>query len=240
MTDEKDDLSNDPVVRAARIKKYEAEAELATAQAAERRWRVEEAKLEVEDLQKDRKERDASNAEHRVYDLVGRIDHAMVEAALATLSRWARLGATNVTIRITSGGGEVIAGYGLYDFIVDYMRGSKGIYVTTVGMAISASMAAVLLQSGDRRMLGGQAYMLIHEVSAGAIGKVSEMEDEVTFARKLNDRAVDIFASRAKGSAASKPMSRAQIRTHSKRKDFWINAQDALKWGFIDGIGYEV
>lgn len=207
--------------------------------AAERFQRSEEARLEIEEMKKERREKDASNSEHRVYDFVSSVDGGSTEAAMGTLSRWARLSKEPITIRFSSPGGGVIAGFALYDYIVDGLRGQQKIHVTTIGMGYAASMGAVLLQAGDVRMMGSQASLLIHEISSAMIGKLSELEDEVVFSKKLNERIVDIFAARAKTSKAMKPMSRSQIKVHSKRKDFWVSADEALKWGFIDATGYE-
>jgi ATP-dependent Clp protease protease subunit len=240
-----DTPSADPAVRAAQVLKFQAEAALANAQAAyavsqttEKNWRAEEAELEVKALQKERREKEAGNFDHRVYDFVGSVDTNTAENAMNVLSRWSRLDDKPITLRFSSPGGNVIAGFALYDFIVDNLRGQKHIHITTIGLGYAASMGAVLLQAGDRRLLGKNALLLIHEIASGTIGKLSEMEDEVAFAKKLNERLIMIFADRAKASAAVKPMSAAQIRQHSKRKDFWVNAEEALKYGFIDEIGY--
>ena len=47
---------------------------------------------------------------------------------------------------------EVIAGLALYDFIQTLRR--KGHKVTTVSYGMAASMAGILLQAGDVRVMG--------------------------------------------------------------------------------------
>lgn len=214
-------------------------SEQAEAIADEKRIRAREARLEVDELERARRDKDASNSENRVYDFISQVDGNAVESAMSTLARWVRRSDAPITFRLSSYGGSVIAGFVLYDYIVDYVRGKKKIHVTMIGMGAAASMGAVLLQAGDVRMMGAQAHLLIHETASLTMGQVSQLEDEVAFLRHLNERAVNIFADRAKSSKAVKPMTRTQIKARSKRKDFWVSAEDALKWGFIDAVGYE-
>ena len=62
-------------------------------------------------------------------------------------------------------------------------------------------MGAVLLQAADHRVIGADAQVMIHEVAAGAIGKISEMEDETKRLRRMNDRLFEILAERSSKTA---------------------------------------
>jgi ATP-dependent Clp endopeptidase proteolytic subunit ClpP len=170
-----------------------------------------------------------ANHQHRILDFIQHVTSATAESAMDKLARWVRASHDPITVRFSSPGGAVIDGFALYDFILGVR--AQGVHVTTVTLGMAASMASVLLQAGDKRIVGPNAHVLIHEVSAGAIGNVSELEDEAAFCRKLNNRLVDILAERA-------TISRATIEKNSRRKDWWLDSQEVLGKGFADEVGY--
>jgi ATP-dependent protease ClpP protease subunit len=121
---------------------------------------------------------------HHIYYFSEAVTTRSVDECIGQLTVWQRLAADAETkpaieIVITSPGGSVIAGMVLYDFIQTIRR--AGHYVTTSCLGMAASMGGILLQAGDRRVMGKEAYLLIHEVSAGTSGKMGEMEDDVAF-----------------------------------------------------------
>ena len=132
-----------------------------------------------------------------------------------------------VEIVIDSPGGSVFDGISLFDSILRLRR--AGHHVTTRGRGMIASMAAVLLQSGDERTMDANAQLMIHEISFGAAGKMSKMEEDVAFGKKLEGRLLDILAERSK-------LTKAQIARKWKKTDWWMNAEEALAAGFIDVI----
>jgi ATP-dependent protease ClpP protease subunit len=88
-------------------------------------------------------------------------------------------------------------------------------------------MAGILLQAGDVRIMGKESWLLIHQVSFGASGSFGEVEDTTKWVDRIQDRVLDIFASRSK-------MSKAQIKRKWNRTDWWISSDEALKLGFVD------
>ena len=217
-------------LEAAEISKITAEVKLLEAQtkkenliATQHGYSEEEARRTHENLL-------ASNSENRILDFIGPVTTTTAEGAMATLSRWKRLGNAPITIRISSPGGQVFDGLALYDYILG-LRAS-GIKVTTVAFGIVASVAGILLQAGDVRVVSPNTHMLIHEISGQAIGKLSEQEDETKFAKKLNGRLYDILAERSK-------LTRAQIEKSALRKDWWMSAEEVMTAGFADQKGFE-
>jgi ATP-dependent protease ClpP protease subunit len=91
-------------------------------------------------------------------------------------------------------------------------------------------MGSILLQAVDHRIVGSKADILIHEISSVNVGKLSEMEDEMEFLNRLADRALDIYADRS-------TLTKTQIKRRWKRKDWWLDAEEAVELGFADEIG---
>lgn len=132
-----------------------------------------------------------------------------------------------VTIVFDSPGGSVIDGLHLYDFIQELKTQGHTVITKTLGMA--ASMAGILLQAGSKRVMGSEAYVLIHEVSFMAGGPIGVVEDEVEFVKMIQARVLDIFArkasralegARAKGETETAYQKRLDER-FDERRDFF-------------------
>jgi ATP-dependent protease ClpP protease subunit len=104
--------------------------------------------------------------------------------------------------------------------------------MVTFGMA--ASMAGVLLQAADTRIMGANAFLLIHEGSLGAIGDFGDVEDRVELMGQMHDRILSLFETRAK--PINPKTTKAFIRNRWKRKDWWITAEEAAKLGLVDEV----
>ena len=90
-------------------------------------------------------------------------------------------------------------------------------------------MAGVLLQAGDVRWVGQQAWVMIHRAAFGAWGKTYEIEDEVKFIQRIEERILGIFTSRSN-------LSKTKIKRNWDRKDWWISADEAMEMGLVDEI----
>jgi ATP-dependent Clp endopeptidase proteolytic subunit ClpP len=207
---------------AAERRKLEAEAEKAEAEATD-------AKLKLELTRYSHSVTLASDERHRVYHFDSAVGPASVKSCMATLTTWHRIDpGCEITLVLNSPGGEIFSGMALFDHIAALRR--EGHHVITVARGMAASMAGILLQAGDERVMGPEAWLLIHEASFGAGGKIGEVEDTVELVRKIQDRILDIFASRSK-------LSKRQIERRWKRKDWWLSSDEALSLGFVDRVG---
>lgn len=200
------------------------------------RKRAEIAKLTVEteyerlklEGYRRRIEAEAADSQYnRLYTFYAMVSASSVYGCMKEVGVWARQSSEPITIVFNSPGGSVIDGLALYDFLRHLS--ATGIHITTIGLGMVASMGGVLLQAGDHRILGANASLLIHEASTGAGGKVSELEDEVAFVKRLQERLLDILASRSK-------MTKAEIKRRWNRRDWWLEADDALRRGFCDEV----
>lgn len=147
---------------------------------------------------------------------------------LEILNHWERRDpGMPIEITINSPGGSVLDGLALYDAILRLRR--KGHHVTTRGTGMIASMATILMQAGDERILDANSWFMIHEVSAGSRGTISEMEDQAAFVKRLNDRLHGILAERS-------TLTKRQILARTKKKADWMSAEEAVKLGFADKV----
>lgn len=227
------------------LKKFEAEAEKLKAEArkeaalaAEAEHKAAVARIALE-REEEKRHREILNDDfrHRRYHFDSAVGGTSVEACIKTLKAWHREDPQcDIEVSFSSPGGSVIDGMELFDFLT-WLRQTHSITTSAYGMA--ASMAGILLQAGTWRVCGRQAYILIHEVSFGAGGKIGEVEDELKFIRKMQKRVLDIFAERCQGAApetATKRLTRRQLARAWERKDWWIDADEALAFGLVDEI----
>lgn len=132
-----------------------------------------------------------------------------------------------VEIVFNSPGGSVTDGLELYDAILAHRAAGARIDTTAHGMA--ASMAGVLMQAGEVRRAGPNALLMIHEIASLNIGKLSQMKDSVKLSERLYERLLAILASRSK-------LAVDEIRERAERRDWWLDAAEALEFGFIDEL----
>jgi ATP-dependent Clp protease protease subunit len=186
------------------------------------------ARLRADQLDRDDEMVRASELENRIYTFDTKVSSSSVQSCISQLGFWRRQAPTKpIEIVFNSPGGEVFSGLALYDYIQDLRDAKTRVDTTALGMA--ASMGGVLLQAGEKRTMSRHAYMLIHEVSAGAIGNTSELEDELKFTKRLQDRLLTILAERS-------TLTKNQVARRWRRKDWWLDADECLRFGFCDEV----
>jgi ATP-dependent Clp protease protease subunit len=159
------------------------------------------------------------------------VSQGNVEIFTDQLERWSRLNPRKpITVVLTSPGGSVLAGWGLYDTL--RTLSAQGHHITTQVRGYAASMGAVLLQAGDTRLVGAESYVMLHEVSSVAYGKLHEIKDQSKFTRKLNSRIFEVIASRT-----NEKWTGESLYNWAKAKDRWVSASECVAEGFADGIG---
>ena len=131
----------------------------------------------------------------------------------------------HIQILLSTYGGTAYDGISLYDAI----KNSKTeVDITCFGKIMS--MGIVLLLASKTRKAYRNTTFMIHEGSSGAIGKISDMEDSVDEAKRLNDIYFDIIEREAK-------IPKAKLDEIRKtRKDWYFTAEEALKYGLITEI----
>jgi ATP-dependent Clp protease protease subunit len=131
----------------------------------------------------------------------------------------------HIQILLSTYGGCVYDGLSLYDAI----KNSKTeVDITCFGKIMS--MGIVLLLAAKTRKAYRNTTFMIHEGSAGAIGKVSDMEDSIDESKRLNDIYFGIIESETKIPKAKLD----EIR--KRRKDWYFTAEEALEYGLITEI----
>jgi ATP-dependent Clp endopeptidase proteolytic subunit ClpP len=232
----------DPALVAAKVAeanasaaKYEAEAREAHASALLNELSAQRSAIDVEREKLKRERELATDDLARVYRFTDSVRDESSKACMAKLSEWHRRdGGCPITIVFSSPGGSVIHGMALFDHI-RFIQ-SKGHRVTTVALGYAASMAGILLQVGDHRVMARESWLLIHQGSAGAMGSMGEIEDTVNWYKRIDARILDIFYTRSRAANPEKPLSKSTLKKNYARKDWWLSSDEAYKHGFCDEV----
>ena len=120
-----------------------------------------------------------------------------------------------IKLYINSPGGVVTSGMVLYDTIE--MLSSP---VSTICMGLAASMGSILLSVGTkgRRFIYPHGEVMIHQPSLGGYFQATSADIEI--------QAIQIEKTKLMGAKILKDFDR----------DYWMNANEALAYGIVDGI----
>ncbi|MDE6331052.1 MAG: ATP-dependent Clp endopeptidase proteolytic subunit ClpP [Muribaculaceae bacterium] len=131
----------------------------------------------------------------------------------------------DISIYINSPGGSVYAGLGIYD-TMQYISSD----VTTICTGMAASMAAVLLVSGEKgkRFALPHSRVMIHQPMGGAQGQASDIEITAREIKKLKAELYNIIAGHS-----GQPFEKVE---RDSDRDYWMTAEEAKEYGMIDHI----
>ena len=205
----------------AEVKKIEADTRRAEAEALK-------AEIEAKKVYGDYEKIIYSDDYNHIYRFSKDVNELSVRSCMTKLTEWHRRDPEcAIEVIFSSPGGSIIDGFELFDFLQDLRH--QGHHITTGSLGMAASMAGILLQAGDVRWIGHQAWMMIHRAAFGAIGKTYEVEDEVRLVKRIEERCLDIFVSRSK-------LTKQKIKRNWDRKDWWIDADECLSLGLVDEV----
>lgn len=135
-----------------------------------------------------------------------------------------------ISLYINSPGGSITDGMGIVDTI-NYIKCP----VTTICIGMAASMGAVLLAAGEkgRRFATPNAEILIHQPliggqGGGLSGQTTEIKIHADHMVKTREK-LNKFLSQRTG----QPLEKIEQDTE---RDNYMTAEEALKYGLIDGI----
>jgi ATP-dependent Clp protease protease subunit len=152
-------------------------------------------------------------------------------AVVAKDFRKALAGVKDVTVRINSPGGDVMAGAEIYSALREHSLNGYG-KVTVIVTALAASAASVIAMAGDRILMSPTAYMMIHNPWSVAVGDAHEMRKTARTLDVISEGLINAYQQRT-----------GKSRDELKRMldaETWMSAGTAVTEGFADGIYGEV
>lgn len=135
----------------------------------------------------------------------------------------------DVTVCISSPGGDVMAGAEMYTAIREHSRQGLG-KVTVKVTGIAASAASVVAMAGDEILISPVAYMMIHKPWSAMAGDADAMEAAAETLRVVEEGILNAYEQRT-------GLNRDEIR-EMMAAETYMNAQQCVDLGFADGILY--
>ncbi len=130
-----------------------------------------------------------------------------------------------ITVLINSPGGSADSGFALYDmlrFVTPPVR------TVVNGLCASAGILVHLAADQDMRFSLPQSRFMIHQPSTAGHGTASDLDITAQEVIKLRERYVAIIAE-ATGNDPERVL-------ESSRRDFWLNAREALDYGLVSKV----
>jgi ATP-dependent Clp protease, protease subunit len=157
--------------------------------------------------------------------LSGEIDKESGERFIRQLLLLESLSADPVTVLIDSPGGDVDAGYAIFDMI-RFVSAP----VRIIGMGLVASAAALILLAvpKENRLGLPNSHYLIHQPLSGIRGVATEIEIAARELEKTRERVNRVIAEET-------GQSMDRVRKDTDR-DFWMNAEEAIAYGLISRV----
>ena len=149
-------------------------------------------------------------------------------------------GTDDILIHMHSVGGEWTDGMAIYDAI--QMCKSK---VTIIAYGQAESMSSIIFQSANKRLITPNTYFMSHFGSSGAGGGYLDVQNWIKYEKYICDIMLDTYAERCKkGKYFIEKYGRNpdmdKVKTFLFRKlksgDWYINAEEAVYYGFADRI----
>lgn len=131
----------------------------------------------------------------------------------------------DITFLLSSPGGSVLSGLSIVD-TMEYVKPD----IACINLGLAASMGSIILSSsakGKRSSLNF-AKVMIHQVSSGASGHVADNRISQMESEKYN---YILFKMLAQNSGRD-----FEYVLEAARRDKWLNAYEALEFGFIDEV----
>ena len=164
----------------------------------------------------------------RIIIISGEINDINSNTIVAELLYLDSLNNDDISIYINSPGGSVTAGMAIYD-TMNFVKSD----VSTICVGMAASMGAVLLAAGEKgkRFATPNAEILIHQPligGGGLSGQTTEIKIHADHMVKTREK-LNKFLSERTG----QPL---EVINKDTERDNYMTAEEALKYGLIDGI----
>lgn len=157
--------------------------------------------------------------------LVGEVDKDLSEKVVRQLLLLDSISDDPITLLVDSPGGDVYAGFSIFDMI-RFIKAP----VKIVGIGLVASAAALILIAVPRERRFGlpNSSYLIHQPLSGMNGVATEIEIHARELEKTRARINEIIAE-----ATDQPLEKI---TKDTDRDFWMNATEAEQYGLIGKV----
>jgi len=161
----------------------------------------------------------------RILWVAGGVDDDMSTVVQAQLMFLDSVDDRDITMHIDSPGGSVKSGLSMID-VMEYIACD----IRTVNTGMAASMGSVLLGAGTKGKRSSLRFskVMLHQSSGGFRGNIQDAKIDMQEWEEVNKILFDLLGSYC----GKKP---EQVMKDATR-DFWLSADEAVKYGIIDEV----
>ena len=130
-----------------------------------------------------------------------------------------------ISMYINSPGGEIDAGFGIYD-----MMRFVNCPIRCISTGLTASAAVIVLLAAEKpeRLSLPNSRFLLHQPSSGVRGSAADVQIEAGEILRIRERINMLIAD-----ATGQPLEKIEHDTH---RNFWMSAEQAKEYGLISRI----
>jgi len=163
--------------------------------------------------------------ETRTILLSGQVNKELAERVVRQMLLLEAKNSDPIKVMIDSPGGDVDAGYAIFD-MARFIRPQ----VWMIGMGLVASAGALILLAApkERRVAFPNSHFLIHQPLSGLRGVATDIEIHAREIEKTRDRLNKLIADET-----GQPLDRVVKDTD---RDYWMSAEDAVAYGLVSRI----
>jgi len=141
-----------------------------------------------------------------------------------------------VTVNLHTNGGDWTEGIAIYDTIrlMPYP-------VKVINYTHARSMSSLIFLAGDERLMLPHSYFMFHMGTLGIEGTVKQVKSLSRHCDNENEQMLEIYVDALKSKGKYSKRSRGTIRSilidaMDQNEEVYLSAQEAVEWGFADGI----
>lgn len=163
--------------------------------------------------------------ETRTILLSGQVNKELAERVIRQMLLLEAKSSDPIKVMIDSPGGDVDAGYAIFD-MARFIRPQ----VWMIGMGLVASAGALILLAApkERRVAFPNSHFLIHQPLSGLRGVATDIEIHAREIEKTRDRLNKLIADET-----GQPLERVVKDTD---RDYWMGAEDAVSYGLVSRV----
>ena len=161
----------------------------------------------------------------RIIFIGGEINDEVANAIISELLFLDSQSNDEISIYINSPGGSITSGMAIYD-TMGFVKSP----ISTICIGMAASMASVLLASGDKgkRFILPNSEVMIHQPLGGVSGQATEIKIYSDHMMKTREKLNKLLSEKT-----GQPI---EVINRDTERDNYMTAQEALEYGLIDGI----
>jgi ATP-dependent protease ClpP protease subunit len=166
------------------------------------------------------------------------VDHRMLQNFIKNINILKNLSKDPITIHMQTVGGCWYSGMGMYDAIKNCKCKT-----TFIGYGQLCSMGTVIIQAATKRLITYNSAFMVHWGSSEISGHYLSTQNLADFEKYIAQQMVDIYAERCQKTGEyfkERQNNLSKTKAYIKRKlgggDWYMTADEAVYYGFVDGI----